>query len=74
LDDFDFKSIVKKNIPFSDEWNKERIRNRDKRLVKYEKLLKEGLLKIFTKQENDLLKLVGRRKVYSHSKDLFSFL
>jgi hypothetical protein len=74
LDDFDFKSIVRKNIPFSDEWNKERIKNRDKRLVKYEKLLREGLLKIFTKQENDLLKLVSRRKFYSHSKDLFSFL
>ena len=40
----------------------------------YEKLLREGLLKIFTKQENDLLKLVSKRKFYSHSKDLFSFL
>jgi len=71
---FDFKDIVKRHIPWSDEWMRERLKERDLRLLWYEKELRSCLIKIFSKQESDILALFKKDKTFIKRKSVFSFL
>ena len=52
----DFKSIVKSNIPWSEEWMQKRWIKKQETYTKYEKKLKEWLIKVFEKQEKDIIR------------------
>ena len=52
----DFKAIVNGNIKWTDEWMQRRWEEREKRYEEYEKLLKKCFLKVFEKQEKDVLR------------------
>ena len=71
---FDFKGIVKRHVPWSDEWMRERLKERDLRLLWYEKELRSCLIKIFSKQESDILNLFKKDKTFIKRKSVFSFL
>ena len=51
----DFKSIVKSNIPRSEDWMIKRHTNKNNRYLIYEKRLREWFLKVFSKQEKAIL-------------------
>ncbi|MBR6907027.1 hypothetical protein IKN40_00525 [bacterium] len=54
-------AIVKKHIPWSEEWMIERWNNKVIRLDAYQDSLKILLLKIFSKQEDDVIKLIDKK-------------
>ena len=51
----DFSSIVKSNIPWSEDWMIKRHSNKNNRYIVYEKRLREWFLKVFSKQEKAIL-------------------
>ena len=51
----DFKSIVKSNIPRSEWWMIKRHKEKNERLIKYEKRLRDWFLKVFSKQEKSII-------------------
>ncbi|MFC2494763.1 MAG: phage portal protein [Candidatus Absconditicoccaceae bacterium] len=52
----DFQTIVKGNIPWSEEWMQRRWVLKQKKNADYEQQLKVGFLKIFEQQKKDILK------------------
>lgn len=54
--EINFKSIVKWNIKWSEEWMQKRWIKKQETYSKYEKMLKEWLLKVFDKQEKFMIK------------------
>ena len=52
----DFKSIVKSNIPWSEWWMQKRWEKKQNTYKAHEKALKEAFIKVFEKQEKDIMK------------------
>ena len=72
LTSINFKAIVKKHIPWSEEWMIERWNNKVIRLDAYQDSLKILLLKIFSKQEDDVIKLIDKKIKWYFTNRAFS--